>query len=213
METSELIGALAADTRPVRSGQGLGRLIAALALGGAAVIALIAIFLGDPLFGLERLGVMTLGVKLGFTASLLLLSAFLLYRSGQPGHDARAGLPWIAAPVLLLALLAAVALLQAPAEARTALLFGETWRDCLLSVGLLAAPVFAFLVWAFRRLAPTDLRLAGTLAGLASGSAAALVYGLHCPEGNPVFLLVWYGLAIAIAALVGRLVGPLLLKW
>lgn len=213
METSDLIRTLAADTRPVRSGQAPGRLIIALAAGGAAVMTLIAMFLGDPFSGVERLGVMTFGVKLGFSASLLLLSSLLLLRAGQPGHDPRGGLPWIAAPVLVMALIAAISLVQEPAEARTALIFGKTWLACLLSVSLLAIPVFAFLVWAFRRLAPTDLKLAGTLAGAASGSVAALVYGLHCPEGSPAFLLVWYGLGIAIAAIAGRLAGPLLLRW
>jgi hypothetical protein len=213
METNQLIAALASDTRPVRSGAAIGRLAVALGGGGAAVAALIAAFLGDPLLGVEKVDLMTFGAKAGFATSLLLISLVSLHRSARPGHDPRSGIAWLIAPVALMALLAAVALARAPAEARSALIFGPMWRACLLSVTLFSAPVFGLLVWAFRRLAPTDLKLAGMLAGLASGTTAALVYAFHCPETSPAFVLVWYGIGIGITSFAGRLAGPFLLKW
>jgi len=73
--------------------------------------------------------------------------------------------------------------------------------------------VLAGIVWAFRRLAPTNLPLAGLLAGLASGSAAAVVYALFCPETTAAFLATWYTLGILAAGLIGLLVGPRLLRW
>ena len=94
-----------------------------------------------------------------------------------------------------------------------ALIFGSSWQVCLLSVSLLSVPVYALLAIAFRQLAPTDLKLTGLLAGVASGSTAALVYALHCPETSPAFLLIWYGLGISFAGLAGRAAGPLLLRW
>lgn len=213
METNELIASLASDTRPVTSGFALGRLIIALIAGGAVVVALIAIFLGDPLLGIRQTDVMALGVKTGFATSLLLLSLSSLFQSGRPGHDPRTAMAWLPVPVVVLALVASIALASAPPGARHAMIFGTMWQTCLIGVILLSVPVFGLLVWAFRSLAPTDLKRTGMLAGLASGSAAALVYALHCPEMSPAFLLVWYGLGIAIAGVAGRMAGPVLLRW
>lgn len=213
MNTDDLILALAQDTKPVRSWQGAFALIAALAVGAAAAMALITVFLGDPLLGTHSVGVMTFGVKMAFATSLMMLSGYLLYEAGRPGHEPRKGLPWIAAPFVLVAILAAIGLGSAPAVATRAMIFGSSWQTCLLSVSLLSVPVYAAVVLAFRRLAPTDLKLTGLLAGLASGSTAALAYALHCPESSPAFLLIWYGSGIVIAGLAGRAAGPLLLRW
>lgn len=213
MNTDDLILALAQGTKPVRSWQGTFALIAALAVGAAAAMVLVTVFIGDPLSGTYSVGVMTFGVKIGFTASILLLSAYLLYAAGRPGHEPQKGLPWLAVPFVLVAVLAAIALGSTPATGTGALIFGSSWQTCLLSVSLLSVPVYSALVLAFRRLAPTDLKLTGLLAGLASGSTAALVYALHCPESSPAFLLIWYGLGIMIAGLAGRAAGPLLLRW
>lgn len=213
MKTDDLITALARDTKPVRTWQGAFGLIAALVAGAAAAMVLIAVFIGDPLLGTHKVGIMTFGVKMAFTSSLLLLSGYLLYQAGRPGHEPRRSLPWIAAPFVLVAILAGTALASTPAAGTHALIFGSSWQLCLLSVSLLSIPVYGVVAMAFRRLAPTDLKLTGFLAGLAAGSTAALVYALHCPETSPVFLLVWYGLGITIAGLVGRAAGPLLLRW
>jgi hypothetical protein len=62
-------------------------------------------------------------------------------------------------------------------------------------------------------MAPTDLKLAGLLAGITAGSTGALIYALQCPETSPAFLLLWYGLAIAAAGAAGRAAGPLVLRW
>lgn len=211
--TDDLIAALARDTKPVRSWDAAFALIFALGAGAAVAFALITIFLGDPLLGTHSVGIMTFGVKMGFTASLLLLSAYLLYHAGRPGHEPRQGTPWLIAPFALLAILAVIALSNAPASATQALIFGSSWQACLLSVSLLSAPIYAGLTVAFRKLAPTDLKLTGLLAGLASGSMAALVYALHCPETSPAFLLIWYGLGIVGAGLAGRAAGPAMLRW
>lgn len=213
MNTDELIAALSQDTKPVRTWHAAFGLIVALAAGATAAMALIAIFIGDPLLGSHSVGVMTFGVKLAFTSSLLLLSGYLLYQAGRPGHEPRKGLPWIAAPFVLVAILAGAALASTPAAGIQSLIFGSSWQLCLLSVSLLSVPVYGVLALAFRRLVPTDLKLTGMLAGLASGSTAALVYALHCPETSPAFLLIWYGLGITVAALAGRAAGPLLLRW
>jgi hypothetical protein len=90
---------------------------------------------------------------------------------------------------------------------------GKSWIFCPWLVLLLAAPIFVGLLWSFRRLAPTRLRAAGAVAGLAAGAWAATVYCLHCPEVSALFVLTWYSLGIALAAGAGALLGPRLLRW
>ena len=67
--------------------------------------------------------------------------------------------------------------------------------------------------YTFRRLAPTNLRAAGAVAGLAAGAFGATLYGLHCPEVSASFVVTWYSLGIAIPTAIGAIFGPQLLRW
>ena len=62
-------------------------------------------------------------------------------------------------------------------------------------------------------LAPTRPALAGAFSGLVAGAAGALVYAWHCPEMAAPFIATWYLLGIAGPAVVGALLGPMLLRW
>ena len=90
---------------------------------------------------------------------------------------------------------------------------GRSWHVCTRNVAILSLPIFVGLMLAFRRFAPTRLRLTGAVAGLAAGACAAALYCLHCPEVSALFVLVWYSLGILAAAAIGALVGPRLLRW
>jgi hypothetical protein len=90
---------------------------------------------------------------------------------------------------------------------------GKTWKKCPWLVLMLSAPIFVGLLWSFRRLAPTRLRAAGAAAGLAAGSWAATLYCLHCPEVSALFVLTWYTLGIGMAAAIGALLGPRMMRW
>lgn len=79
---------------------------------------------------------------------------------------------------------------------------------CLLSVG----PLLSFLA-ALRSGAPSNPGLAGSLAGLASGGIGAAVFVIHCPNDSPLFVIVWYSLAIGLVTLVGYLAGRRWLSW
>ena len=119
----------------------------------------------------------------------------------------------LAAPIVAMWLLAAFVLMTAQSSQRHELIYGETWASCPLLITMLSVPVFIAVVWAMRGLAPTRLRLAGTAAGLVSGSLGALVYALHCPELAAPFIGLWYLLGVLIPAGLGALIGPRLLRW
>jgi hypothetical protein len=180
--------------------------------------ALIATFLMAALLGvrptLARDAVVPMfWIKAAFCAALAaggLLAVARLARPGMPLAWLPAGL---AAPVLVMWMLAAAALLGANPEERTELIFGQTSTICPLIIALLSAPVFVAILWAMKSLAATCLRLAGAAAGLASGAIGALVYTLHCPELAAPFLGIWYALGMLIPTVVGSLLGPRLLRW
>ena len=94
-----------------------------------------------------------------------------------------------------------------------AMWLGLSWKVCSALVFLLSLPIFAGLLWSYRAMAPTRLRLAGATAGFAAGAWSATIYCLHCPEVSAIFVLTWYTLGIALAALLGALVGPRLMRW
>lgn len=154
-----------------------------------------------------------------FWAKLLVpvaAAAAALHLARQLSHPGMRGL---GAPLLLGTMLvltetaAAVALWSSPSDARAALVFGDTWKTCALSIVLLALPLLAGVLWAIRGLAPTRPALAGATAGLFAGTGAAAVYALHCPEMAAPFLGIWYVLGIAISAMLGALLGNRLLRW
>jgi hypothetical protein len=90
---------------------------------------------------------------------------------------------------------------------------GDSSAACVVSIAVLAMPTFIAAFWAMQGLAPTRPALAGAFAGLLAGAAGALVYAWHCPEMAAPFIATWYLLGIAVPAVVGALLGPVLLRW
>lgn len=178
----------------------------------------IAVLLMLTVFGLradlaQATGTSSLWIKLGFASGLALASFVAAERLGHPGM--RVGGVWaaVAAPLLVLWLIAASALLLAEPGQRPELIFGTTWKTCPLNLALLSAPLLAATLWTMKGLAPTRLRLAGASAGLLAGALSALVYALHCPESAPPFVAIWYVLGVALPTLAGAALGPRVLRW
>ena len=90
---------------------------------------------------------------------------------------------------------------------------GDSWRVCPFLILAISAPAYLAVVWALRGMAPTRLRLAGGAAGLLAGGVGATVYGLHCREMSPAFVVTWYSLGVASCVAIGALTGPRLLRW
>ena len=86
-------------------------------------------------------------------------------------------------------------------------ILGQTLWACLLSIPALALPIALALFRGLRHRVETRPARSGLLAGLFSGGAAAAVYAVHCDEDSAAFFLLWYGMAIVLCGLVGRMAG------
>jgi hypothetical protein len=213
MNSDDLIATLSHDLAPVPR-HALGQRLALGIVAGALVtLAVVAGWLGfRPDLGPAMHGA-TFWIKWAYTITLAICATAAATRLARP--DGRVGV-WLwlmLLPLLGLALIAGLDLAATPSAQWLAMWLGHSWRSCSRNVFLLAMPIFAGLLWSFRRLAPTHLALAGTSAGLAAGAWGATLYCLHCPETSALFVLTWYTLGIVGPALLGRLLGPRLLRW
>ncbi len=213
MDTASLINSLAKDLRPV-SPRAVERRIALALAAGMAVSALItAAGLGIRADLLIALQGHVFWMKACYVGTLALLAACASTRLARPDTAPPRWLWLFSLPVLVLAILAAAELARTPPQDWMALWLGKSWKLCPILVLGLSVPIFLALLRALAKLAPTRLRSAGALAGIAAGASAALVYCLHCPESTASFVITWYSAGIALAGLIGALLGPRLLRW
>jgi hypothetical protein len=152
-------------------------------------------------------------VKIGFPAVLAAVALVAVLRLSRPGLKLNRVPAALAAPVVAMWLIAVAALTGAASEAREALIFGDTWTECLVNISVLAAPLLVALAWAMKEAAPTRPALAGGAGGLLAGALAAVVYALHCPEMAAPFIGIWYLLGMLIPAAVGAAIGAKVLRW
>lgn len=213
MNTQQLIESLSTDVSRVTR-LALARRIGLGILAGCGITVLLVIAgLGiRPDLSLAIQG-FSFWMKLSYTLALGLGTTYALSRLARPTSGSLYGLWGLAVPVLVLMGFGLHELAGAPLDRWRAMWLGQSWLICPWLVLMLAAPIFVGLLGAFRKLAPTRLRATGAVAGLAAGAWAATVYGLHCPEAAAVFVLTWYTLGILLAAGVGALLGPRLLRW
>lgn len=213
MRTDELVELLATGAEPVDTRAAGRRFALAVGWGAFGAVLLMAVFLGVRPDLLTATALPMFWVKIGFVLVLAVFALPVNLRLGRPG--ARLGrLPWgLAAPVLVVWILAIVALLGAQPDERDALIFGQTWRSCPLLVAGLSLPSFVGALWAMKGMAPTRPRLAGAAAGVLAAGIGASAYALHCPELTAPFLAIWYVAGLLIPVAVGALIGPWVLKW
>jgi hypothetical protein len=211
--SDDLLDRLSSSLRPTPAGLVLRRLLIGLAVGGAVSLALVAAFLGPRQdFAPAALQPM-FWVKFGYALAIAGAALWAGERLARPGGLARGRLAWLSAPLLIVAALALWRLAEAPAEERMGLVMGHSARLCPWYVLAASLAPFAGLVWAVRALAPTRLRVAGLVLGLAAGGMGAFAYATHCDEMAAPFLATWYTLGVGAAGVLGWLTGPRLMRW
>ncbi len=213
MNTDDLIAQLSQEVPRVPRHAIGRRLVAGLGLG--ALVALVAVVIGLGIRPDLRLAMhgFAFWMKWTYTISLSIAALTVTAQLARPDSGKLRWLWALAVPVVLLAAVGIVELIRTPPGEWLAMWLGHSWKVCPWIVLGLSAPIFIGLLWSFRRLAPTRLRAAGAAAGLSAGAFAATVYCVHCPEVSAIFVLTWYSLGILLAASLGALVGPRLLRW
>jgi hypothetical protein len=213
MPTDDLIAVLGMQAAPVPPHAAVRRLCLGLLAGGLVAFCLLLATLGIRPDIAAASATAPFWMKWIFTLSLTGAGIALVHRLGRPdGRVGWAGLV-LATPFAIVAMMAVGELMLAPEQLRKGLILGQTAPRCAVSILVLSVPVFAACVWAFRRLAPTRLRLAGAAAGVLSGALGAAVYAFSCPESSAAFMITWYTGGILAAGVLGGLAGPRLLRW
>lgn len=212
-DTEALIAALAGDVPPVRPHALRRRVMIGLVAGGLVTLVLLALGLGFRHDLWAAMHGATFWVKWLYTGSLAALALGATLRLARPDAGCLGSAWLIVVPIVALALIGAVEMACVPSAQWLAMWLGGSWRVCSMLVFLLSLPIFAGLLWSYRAMAPTRLRLAGATAGLAAGAWSAMLYCLHCPEVSAIFVLTWYTLGIALTALLGAWLGPRLMRW
>lgn len=206
-QSAHLIDSLVAELAPappMRTAPALAR----TALAVIVSIAFIALVLGlrqhvTALFLLSA----GLFLVLGLAASLTVIAM----ARPQVGSD-RSGLAWAAA---MAALLPATTLLMGLPHLASA------WAQSDAHVGFLClvmGPVSGLasgvvLVAWLRRGAPTSPERAGLVTGLAVGSLGMFAFSLYCPDDSIYHIGLWHSASVFVAALLGRLIVPRLIRW
>jgi hypothetical protein len=211
MNTDHLIRALSADLAVSRSP--LEARFGAMLLPGFLIsLALFAATLGlrpdfavvieDPRFIF----------KFVITLLLALCSALLIRRLARPGTEMRFQLWLLASVPVILVLAVAAELIALPRSLWMMKLVGQNAWMCLQCVPFFAAPILIAALEALRWGAPTRPSLTGAVAGLLAGAIGAAIYAAHCPDDSPLFVAVWYSLAIAGVTVAGAIGARLTLR-
>ena len=213
MKTDTLIDALSKNVKRLPRHALPRRLAAGLLFGGVATLILVAVLLGFRADLVPAMRGSTFWMKWAYTISLGVGAIAMVARLARPEPVLLRRFWPVALPFAALLVLGVAELLHTPRTDWLSMWLGQSWTKCPWLVLLLSLPIFVGLLWSFRKLAPTRLRAAGAAAGLASGAWAATLYCLHCPEVSALFVVTWYTLGILLAAGLGALIGPRVLRW
>jgi hypothetical protein len=210
MDTNELIRSLAADhgwrARPV------GIVLAfALALALPFTMMMFMMRLGMRPDFMAATGNPFFILKFVVTLALVFASVVLAARLVRPGAEVRKVAWLLGIPVLLLAggIAADAVVMTSPWTKR---LIGTNSLICLSAIPALSLPLLIAALAGLRRGFATRPMLTGAVAGLLAGGIAATFYASHCIDDSPLFVAIWYSLALAAVALVGAVAGRWVLR-
>ncbi len=211
MKTDVLIAMLARDAGPAPRGAVARRLVPAMLLGWLASSAL-AIGLVGPL-PLEVFQTPVPWIKLAYAVALAATAAVLTARLARPIARLRLPETAVVGVVGTMALVGLGVWATTPSDQQWVAVLGKTWWVCPWLLMGFSVPALAGILWALRGVAPTQTHKAGFASGLLAGAVGAAGYSLACPESSATFVAIWYTLGISLTALIGRQLGPHVLRW
>jgi hypothetical protein len=210
MKTDDLIRSLALDDRPRVP---LARALVYGFLPGMVLSLAFywyALGMRPHLFDIMSLRI---AFKIIFPIAVFACAGPLALQLARPVSNSRPLVMILLALLGVLAIAVGIELLVLPPDLWRVRLIGHNARFCMTVIPLMsAAPLVGTLI-ALHRGAPSNPGLAGAIAGLFAGAFAAALYATHCPDDSPLFVAVWYTLAILIVMTVGALAGSRFLRW
>lgn len=206
-----LIDSLVAELAPVapmRSGPAIFRTVAAV-LTSVTVIAL-SLGLRNHVSALFLLSA-GLFLILGITAALTLIAI----ARPQVGSDRTSWNSSWGGAAAMAALLPATTLVLGVSHLPSAWAESDPRGGMLcLAMGLLAGLTSAAVLVAWlRRGAPTSPERAGWITGIAAGSLGMFAFSLYCPDDSIYHIGLWHSASVIVAALLGRMIVPGLIRW
>jgi len=207
-----MINRLVEDLTPVKPLKTRNGLLLTLAIAAilAALLAMLTGIRGDILMGMPHPMFFLRG------GALLLLgvtSSYAVIAMSQPavGKNFKGWIWALLAALLFPATAMVMAMIAAPDN--MAIFVPRYGVECLAISMLVGTGIAASQVLWLRRGAPVALERAGWLVGMSSGALGAAAYSLHCPFNSIFYVGLWYSLAVASCAILGRLVVPHLIRW
>lgn len=211
MKTDDLIRSLAVDEK---SRWRVGNLLTVTLLAAVPVSVIlffteigirpdIATAVENPLFDL----------KFAVTISIALSAVAMSLHLSRPEASPKGMLLLLAIPIALLTGGIVYELTQPQRVGWTARMIGTNSRFCLTAIPVMSLPLLAAALVALRHGAPSRPAIAGAFAGLLSGGLAATLYAAHCTDDSPLFVALWYSLAIGLVTAVGAVAGWRILKF
>lgn len=211
MNTEQLMDMLARDAGPAPRAV-VARRLAPVVLLGVLCSSLLALWLIGPLPAEGYLEPAP-WIKLVYALAMGVGAGWLTSRLAKPVARVRPPGLLVLAVMGAMLLVGATALGLTPTEARWSAVLGQTWLTCPWTLMGFSLPALAGIFWAVRGLAPTQPAQAGWACGLLAGALGAMGYALACPETSSTFVAIWYTVGMLMTALIGRWLGPLVLRW
>jgi hypothetical protein len=212
MKTEDLIAVLSKDAaatplRPLRIGTALYGVIilcAAVFLAFAGIRDGLGAAFADPVVGSKTF--------LPFALCIAGVAAVLRLMRPESNGQIRLLVPALIALAAGVVLVAGGFVAQ-PSEVWFAELTAVSATECLGFIMLISVPALALSFGLLGQGASTRPALSGAVLGCAVSAGVTAGYSLYCVQDNPVFFVIWYGMANMIVTAIGALAGSRLLRW
>jgi hypothetical protein len=214
MRTNDLIDKLVADYVAQPPPKPVAHHLVMAIIGGLAIsAALFSITLGPRPDILSALSTWRFDIKWADNLVLVIAAAWVALRLSRPITTPPSAMRALIVPAFLLLAAVTYELVTVPASEWPARAMGVNGVMCLANIIFLSALPLTATVYALRQGAPMSPALAGAAAGLLAGALGATVFAMHCTNDSPLFVAIWYALAIGLMSMLGLLIGRHVLRW
>lgn len=205
--TDSLILDLSADLAPVKRRSVPHEAVLLVAVGAAELVLLLGA--GAMRQDMERVILSPFMIwKIGSLMLLAGVTCAIAMRSFSPPASSRRSL-LLAFGLAALAIVAGIFVTAAdggrPLLDRLSPVHGVL---CATSIVVLATPLVVALAALMRRAAPVRPKQSALACGLAAATSGALVFTVCCPMNDPLYIAVWYSVAVTIVAGMARWLLP-----